>query len=326
MPNLYRRNLPALAASMLAAAPIVSRAQGQAGNARVQAAVERFAALPSASCLVVADQPGKPWQVSHQPAAQLFVGSAIKTFILAQYLRDVEAGRLAENTQMAIDDSVRSLSSPVFLKLTGTTPAVAVLEAMIAHSDNTATDVAMGAVGTDRVRALIAQAGLKQTQVPNSTRRLFSYLAGAPEGVDAGWAGILRLAEAASTNSRPALNDRQTMASSAEDMVSWYRQALTGAFFQKPGTLVEFKRIQAMADALVLIVPPDTPAYGKGGSIDWQDFHCFCVAGQMIVGKVPVTFCFTINWTGPADGIGAMFQSYKTNVADVLREAAQAVG
>jgi beta-lactamase class A len=227
---------------------------------------------------------------------------------------------------MAIDDSVRSLSSPVFLKLSGTTPAVSVLEAMIAHSDNTATDVAMGAVGADRVRALIVQAGLKQTQVPDSTRRLFSYLAGAAEGVDAGWAGILALAEAASTNSRPALNDRQTMASSAEDMVSWYRQALTGALFQKPGTLVEFKRIQAMADSLIHVVPADTPAYGKGGSIDWQDFHCFCLAGQMIVGKVPVTFCFTINWTGPADGIGAMFQSYKTTIADVLREAAQAVG
>lgn len=326
MPNLYRRHLPALAASMLVTAPIVARAQGAAGNARLQAAVERFAALPSASCLVVADQSGKQWQVSHQPTARLFVGSAIKTFILAQYLRDVEAERLAENTQMTIDDSVRSLSSPVFLKLTGTTPAVSVLEAMIAHSDNTATDVAMAAVGPDRVRALIAQAGLKQTQVPDSTRRLFSYLAGAPVGADVGWSDMQRLLEATSTGARPALNDRVTMASTAEDMVSWYRQALAGAFFQKPGTLVEFKRIQAMADSLVHVVPADTPAYGKGGSIDWQDFHCFCLAGQMIVGKAPVTFCFTINWTGPADGVGAVFQSYKTAIADILKEAAQSAG
>lgn len=326
MTTLYRRRLPALAASMLAAVPIVSRAQAPGGSSRVQAAIGRFAALPSASCLVVADQPGKPWQASHQPAARLFVGSAIKTFILAQYLRDVEAGRLAEDTQMAIDDSVRSLSSPVFLKLTGTTPAVSVLEAMITHSDNTATDVAMAAAGADRVRALIAQAGLKQTQVPDSTRRLFSYLAGAAAGVDVGWAGMQRLAEGTSAGGRPALNDHQTMASTAEDMVSWYRQALSGAFFHKPATLVEFKRIQAMADALVHVVPPDTPAYGKGGSIDWQGFYCFCLPGQMIVGKVPVTFCFTINWKGPADGVGAIFQSYKTAVADVLKEAAQAVG
>lgn len=323
-PKLHRRRLPLLAASALAGVPLGAHAQ-RSGDGRLEAAIGRFAVLPSASCLVVAEQPGKTWQASHRPDARLFVGSAIKTFILAQYLRDVEQGRLAEDTQMAIDDSVRSLSSPVFLKLTGTTPAVSVLEAMIAHSDNTATDVAMAAVGADRVRALIAQAGLKRTQVPDSTRRLFSYLAGAPEGVDAGWAGVQRLAETPSA-ARLALNDRQTMASTAEDMVSWYRQALGGAFFEKPGTLVEFKRIQAMADALVHVVPANTMAYGKGGSIDWQGFYCFCLPGQMIVGKVPVTFCFTINWTGAADGVGAIFQAYKTAIAEVLQEAARTVG
>ena len=325
MKDIHRRRLPVLAAAALAGPPIAARAQTEGGGGPLKAAIDRFAMLPAASCLIVADQPGKPWQASHQPATRLFVGSAVKTFILAQYLRDVEAGRFAEDTPMAIDDSVRSLSSPVFLKLTGTTPAVNVLEAMIAHSDNTATDMAMAAVGAERVRALIAQAGLKQTQIPESTRRLFSYLAGAPEGVDAGWAGVQRLVETPGAT-RPALNDRQTMASSAEDMVAWYRQALAGGFFQKPGTLVEFKRIQAMADALVHVVPPDTVAYGKGGSIDWQDFHCFCLPGQMIVGKVPVTFCFTINWTGPGDGVGAVFQAYTAAIADTLREAARMVG
>jgi beta-lactamase class A len=330
--DLYRRHLPALAASTLAVLPIGSLAQAPGVSGRLQAAIDRFAALPAASCLVVADHPAKPWHASHQPATRLFIGSAVKTFILAQYLRDLEMGRLAEETQMPIDDSVRSLSSPVFLKLTGTTAAVNVLEAMIAHSDNTATDVAIGAVGAERVRALIAQAGLKQTQIPDSTRRLFSYLAGAAEGVDVGWSGMQRLAEAPPNSAasggggRPALNDRQTMASTTEDMVSWYRQALGGAFFQKPGTLVEFKRIQAMADALVHVVPPDTVAYGKGGSIDWQGFYCFCLPGQMIVGKVPVTFCFTINWTGPADGVGAIFQSYKSAIAEILQEAAVVVG
>jgi len=326
MMELDRRRLPALAASALGLLPIAARAQTMASQ-RLQGAIERFAALPEASCLVVADGPDKAWQASHRPSTRLFIGSAVKTFILAQYLRDVETGRLAEDTQLAIDDSVRSLSSPVFLKLTGTTAAVSVLEAMIAHSDNTATDVAMKAVGADRVRALIVQAGLKQTQIPDSTRRLFSYLAGAPEGEDVGWSGMQKLeASSGSAGSRPALNDRQTMASTAEDMVAWYRRALAGAFFQKPGTLVEFKRIQAMADALVHVVPADTMAYGKGGSIDWQDFHCFCLPGQMIVGKVPVTFCFTINWTGPADGVGAIFQSYKAAITDALQEAARLAG
>lgn len=327
--NVKRRHLTALAASALAAPAIVSRAVAQAkeGGAGVQAAVARFAALPSASCLVVADHPTAPWQASHLPAARLFVGSAVKTFILAQYLREVEAGRLTEDQQMRIDDAVRSLSSPVFLNLTGTTPARSVLEAMITHSDNTATDMALAAVGVDKVRALIAEAGLGATQIPNSTRRLFSWLAGAPEGVDLGWEGVQRaIAAPAAGKTRPALNDQQTMASTAEDMVRWYRQALRGSYFKKPGTLLEFKRIQSMADAIVHVVPPDTIAYAKGGSIDWAGFHCFSLPGQMIVGRVPVTFSFTINWTGPEDGVAAIFKSYVGAVADVLGEAAKAVG
>lgn len=323
--KLHRRNLPALAASVLAVPSFVSRAAAQGTG--VQAAVARFATLPSASCLVTAEHPTAPWKVAHAPAARLFVGSAVKTFILAQYLREVEAGRLSEDQQMTIDDTVRSLSSPVFLNLTGTTPARSVLEAMIAHSDNTATDVALAAAGVDKVRALIAEAGLRSTQIPHSTRRLFSWLSGAPEGVDVGWAGMQRLAAASpGTGTRAALNDHQTMASTSEDMVRWYQQALRGAFFRKPETLLEFKRIQAMADAIVHVVPPDTIAYAKGGSIEWAGFHCFCLPGQMIVGKVPVTFCFTINWTGPDDGVGAIFKSYVGAVADVLREAARAVG
>ncbi len=326
--TLNRRTLVALAVSTLAAPAIVSRAVAQQGApARVQAAVARFAALPSASCLVVADHPTAPWQASHLPAARLFIGSAVKTFILAQYLREVEAGRLTEDQQMKIDDSVRSLSSPVFLNLTGTTPARSVLEAMIAHSDNTATDMALAAAGVDKVRALIAEAGLGATQIPNSTRRLFSWLAGAPEGVDVGWEGVQRAVAAPPAGStRPALNDQQTMASTAQDMVRWYRQALRGTYFKKPETLLEFKRIQAMADAIVHVVPPDTIAYAKGGSIEWAGFHCFCLPDQMIVGKVPVTFCFTINWTGPDDGVAAIFKSYVGAVADVLGEAAKAVG
>ncbi|TAJ42218.1 MAG: hypothetical protein EPO55_03000 [Reyranella sp.] len=330
MMKFRRRNLMALTTSALAVPGFVSRAAAQDGGAGVQAAVVRFAALPSASCLVVADHPTAPWRAAHAPAARLFVGSAVKTFILAQYLREVEAGRLTEDQPLAIDDSVRSLSSPVFLDLTGKTAARNVLEAMISHSDNTATDAALAAAGVDRVRALIAEAGLRATQIPNSTRRLFSYLAGAPEGVDVGWAGMQRLiaapSSAAAAPTRPALNDHQTMASTAEDMVRWYQQALRGAFFRKPGTLVEFKRIQAMADAIVHVVPPDTIAYAKGGSIEWAGFHCFSLPGQMIVGKVPVTFCFTINWSGPDDGVGAIFKSYVGAVADVLKEAARAVG
>lgn len=106
--------------------------------------------------------------------------------MLGQYLRDVETGLLSEDEQLAIDDSVRMIASPTFFRLAGTTAARSVLEAMITHSDNSATDLATGKAGADRVRALIAQAGLRSIRIPDSTRRFFSYILGAPVGVDLG--------------------------------------------------------------------------------------------------------------------------------------------
>src|SRR4051794_26526209 len=229
------------------------------GVSRVRAAVARFAELPvTSSCLVGAGDPAASWRIAHAPDLRLFVGSAVKTFFLAQFLREVEAGRLSEVQQTPINDTVRSPSSPVFLNLTGTTQARSVLEAMIAHSDNTATDAVLAAIGPEPVRALIQEAGLSATQIPDSTRRLVSYLAGAPEGVDVGWEGVQRMANGQLPGrARPPLNDHQTMASTAEDVVRWYTRALRGDFFTDPGTLMEFKRIQAMADALAHVVPPN---------------------------------------------------------------------
>ena len=62
---------------------------------------------------------------------------------------------------------------------------------------------------------------------------------------------------------------------------------MKGRYFGKAETLTEFKRIQAMAGVIPRILPPGTPAYAKGGSIEWDDFNC-----------LPVTFCFTLNWEG----------------------------
>ncbi len=325
---LARRRLLSLLASAAAVPALAGRAAAAEPGPRIREAIARFAALPAtASCLVIVDHPTAPWRAEHDPRARLFVGSAVKSFILAQYLRETEAGRLSPGQPMTIDDRVRAPSSPVFLHLTGAIPARYVLEAMIAHSDNTATDAVLAAVGPARVRALVTEAGLRDTLLPDSTRRLFSYLAGAPAGADIGWEGMRQMMDGRLPGPpRAPVNDAQTMVSTAADMVRWYQRSLRGDFFSKSATLVEYKRIQAMADAIPQIVPPDTVAYAKGGSIDWEGFHCLCVPGQMIVNKAPVTFCFTINWNGPDDGVPALFQAYRVAVADVLREAADALG
>ena len=98
----------------------------------IDSALARFAALPgSTSYVVEAERSPSPWRVEHMPQAPMFVGSAIKTFILATFLREMEAGRLSEDEQLPIDDSIRSLSSPVFLHLTGTTTARSVSPAAV---------------------------------------------------------------------------------------------------------------------------------------------------------------------------------------------------
>ncbi len=240
--------------------------------------------------------------VSDSAATQLFVASAIKTFILCQYLRDVDSGGLSEDEQLPVNDSVRTDGSSVFEALTGTTPARSILEAMITHSDNTATDIALLRVGPDRVRSFIAAQGLGATLIPDSTRRFFSYNVGAPLGVDIGWSGVqqvLASGRALGPPHRP-LNDKETLASSADDLVSYYKRALAGRFFTKAATLAEFKRIN-LANAFF---PDDTVGYGKGGSGNWvadsmvvADFHALSYAGQMVVNATPVTFCFVVNWT-----------------------------
>ena len=96
-----------------------------------------------------------------------------------------------------------------------------------------------------------------------------------------------------------------TLAGNARDFVSWYEQALAGAVFAKPETLTEFKRIQATSVQIPLTVPPDTPAYAKGGEFSpvtglglpaqrqelrWADGR------RQGKSQTPVTFCFVVNW------------------------------
>lgn len=285
-------------------------------------ALRRYLALPGTkSYLIHTGEGGSLGRIAHRPDLFMFTASAYKTFVLGQYLRDVEAGRLTENEQLAIDDGVRMIGSPVFIELAGTTEARVVLEAMIAHSDNMATDAAVRRVGVERVRGLISEAGLRSILIPDSTRIFASYTLGAPPGVDLGWPGIVKAITNPPGPLRPLLNRVQTLAGSARDFVAWYEQALRGAFFEKPKTLTEFKRIHAMADQIVKAVPRDTPAYAKGGEVpDFHGFNAKSFAGQMMVAsRTPVTFCFLLNWHGAASEFPAVEAEYFASIKRILR-------
>jgi beta-lactamase class A len=297
---MHRRNFGKLAFATLAGMTAVRSASAKDASSDLEAQLQQFKGFPGTTSFRI--DVGDDTAASDSSASQLFVASAIKTFIVCQYLRDVEAGRLSEDEQLPVNDSVRNLGSPVFLNLTGTTPARSILEAMIAHSDNTATDIALLHVGPDRVRSFIAAAGLTATLIPDSTRRFFSYNYGAPPGVDLGWAGLQQVEASQQLPGppRPPLNDQETLASSADEMVSYYKRAMAGQFFTKPATLTEFKRIHLTNRGF----PDDTIGYAKGGSIDAiagsspeNEFHTLSYAGQMVVNATPVTFCFVANWT-----------------------------
>jgi beta-lactamase class A len=315
---MRRRSLFALSTGSLAAGALWPAAARAAEAPEV--ALRRYRALPGTGTYMVRiGRGGEAGRFAHRPNHPLFIASAYKTFVLGQYLRDIEAGRLDPEAQLAVDDDVRAFGSPVLLNLAGTTPARSVLEAMITHSDNTATDIATAQVGADRVRALVAEAGLTRVRIPDSTRIFASYLFGAPIGVDIGWAGLQHLDQYPPEGFRAPLNEVQTMAGSARDLASWYEQALRGAFFRRPETLRQFKRIQAMAVQIARVAPSDTPVYAKGGEV--SDFQGFCAksfAGQMVVGTVPVSFAFLLNWDSAEGGFAAVQEAYFDAVRDIL--------
>jgi beta-lactamase class A len=237
-----RRSFGALMVATLAGVTVIRPASAKNPARDLETRLQQFKAFPGTTSFRI--DIGRNEVASDSAAAQIFVASGIKTFIVCQYLRDVEAGRLSEDEQLPVNDSVRNSDSAVLLDLTGTTPARSILEAMITHSDNTATDIAL----PNRVRSFIAAARLRATRIPDSTRRFFSYNVGAPLGVDIGWSGVQQvLASGHSLGPpRPPLNDQVTLASSAND--------LSGIGIGSPG----FHRILNATRSLPLC--PSSPA------------------------------------------------------------------
>ena len=249
---------------------------------------------------------GKPeFLVESNAAKQMFVGSAIKTFVLCQALRQADSPNVVQTITarlLALDASVWSVDSATFNppNLIGKVAQRTALEAMILHSDNTATDMCLKQVGPDKVREFVASAGLKSTMIPESTRTFFGYLLAAKDYKTFTWEELGAAANLSIVNSP--LNEVESLASSADDFVSYYSRALQGEFFQNKETLNEFRRILAMGDAIWLLpMPLGVSAFVKGGSIDVPGFHAVCAPGGMFFKNRWVYFCLTFNWYAKAE-------------------------
>jgi beta-lactamase class A len=258
---------------------------------------------------------GKPEFLVEQNVAKLmFVGSAIKTFILCEALRQVDSPDVVQRLkakQLALDPSVWSVDSATFNppNLIGKVSQRTALEAMILHSDNTGTDMSIKDVGPDKVREFVASIGLKNTMVPDSTRALFAYLLGAKDPKTFSWEDLGAAANSPIVNSP--MNKVQTMSSTADDLVSYYSRALHGEFFKNKETLNEFRRILASSDAIWLLpLPLGVSAFVKGGSIDVSGFHAVCAPGAMLFDDRWVYFCLAYNWYAKAEADGASASAF----------------
>jgi beta-lactamase class A len=327
---LQRRTFVSLAGSSLTVPGVALGASAGSDSIDLSPALQRYLNLPGTKSYVIrVGAAGAIARYAHQPTTVLFSASAFKTFVLGQYLLTVENGQLSEAEQWAVDDQFRSLGSPVLTNLSGSTEARSVLEAMIMHSDNTATDITLAKVGTDRVRDLIAQLGLSTIRIPDSTRIFASYLVGASPGVDLGWQGINQAFENPPPTIRPPLNDVITLAGSARDFVVWYEYVLGRQLFQKPETLTEFRRIQAASVQIPEAIPEDTLAYVKGGEVvSLNGFNAKSFAGQILVGTdnaTPVTFCFLVNWEGPLEDFESTQAEYFASIKNILATIKQSL-
>lgn len=249
---------------------------------------------------------GKPdFLAKSNASAKLFIGSAFKTFVLCEALRQVDSPTVVQQIaqrQLALDASVWFLDSQTFNPpfLSGMVSERTALEAMIMHSDNTGTDMSLKLVGPDRVRRFITSAGLKNTQIPDSTRVFYGYLLGAQDYKSFTWDEVVASQQSDTPFVNSPLNNVETLASSADDLVSYYKRALQGKFFKNTETLKEFRRILSLADAISnLPLPLATSGFLKGGSIDVPGFHALSIPGGMFFSDRWVYFAFTINWYSP---------------------------
>jgi beta-lactamase class A len=273
---------------------------------------------------------GGEFLVTIAPDTPLFCASSFKGFVLAEYLRRTETGDTSLGELLPVNDSVWSLGAPVLTPLPGTMSgqyqALSTLEAMIARSDNTATDMALKRVGVENVRSFIASAGLTHTRIPNSTRQFFAYIGGAQNWPTTTWAELLALAQ---NNPPPAdriINNVQTMAVSPHDFVSFYSRALQGAFFRQAETLERFRSVLALADAIPLTMPLGVNAFMKGGSIDFGGEHALSIAGGVFIPpRRWAYYSLMLNWTDAqggevADVVGPFTASCK-RIFTLLRDA-----
>jgi beta-lactamase class A len=304
--------------------------------------IQLFDVLPGTKALAFWAPPdaGRPeWSAAFQADRPLVIASAFKPLVLAEYLRQVEDGldptaatplaaQIHQQLQepLTLDERVFTLGSPILNPphLTGTVTTRTAIEAMILESDDTATDMLLERVGPERVRGLIADLGLSQTRIPDSTRQYVGYVFGDPDWRTLTWQRLLPLVQNTPYPPRFALNDEITMASTANDLVTFYARVLLGQLYRYPETLTLFRAMLALKDEIAQILPLGVNTFLKGGSLDAFSDHVLAAAGGMYVAQRWVYFAVILNWSsdeaGSVASVGPAFTSETHAAFTMIRD------
>ena len=255
-----RAVLAGTAAATFAAIPFMRTTRASAATQTLTPETIRglFADLPGdlAGKIVAPAAAGRPGlAVEFNASARLFVGSAIKTFVLCEALRQADSPAVVEtiaSRQLALDESVWSPDAPSFNPpyLTGKVSERTTLEAMITHSDNTATDMALKLAGRGQRPPVHRLDRADQHDDPGQHPDIVRLPPRRGQLPDVHLAGPGRRGESRRPIVNSPLNNVQTMASSADDLVAYYSASLQGSFFANPATLTQFREILAMGGDL----------------------------------------------------------------------------
>lgn len=243
---------------------------------------------------------GPEFSVQFNENRKMFTASTNKCFILGERLRQLDSPTLSaqiESHELPLNEDTYSPGSAIFNPpdLSGLVSERTAMEAMILHSDNTATDMVLKEAGAGNVRKFIASLRLKNTMIPDSTRIFAAYLLGVPNYMTITWDELVSIPPG--PLAYPFLNDVQTLASSPADLVSFFSRALEGRFFAHHQTLEEFRRILSIGDISYLVrFPLGISTFGKAGYADIPGSHARSIAGGLYFPERWVYFSFVLNW------------------------------
>lgn len=262
-----------------------------------------FSDLPDRKALKIwapATHRGPELLVELNSGRQMFMASTMKALILCERLRQLDSKTIETDLmkhELPLDEGIWSPGSTIFNPpdLSGLVSERTAMEAMVIHSDNTATDMVLKEATPHAVRRFIRSIGLRRTMIPDSTRVFAGYLSGAPNYKTITWEELISLP--AGPLAHPFLNDVQTLASSPDDLVSFFSRALDGRFFRHRETLFQFRRILLLGDINYLVpFPLGVSVFGKAGYADIGGAHARSIAGAVYFPDRWVYFSMVLNW------------------------------